>query len=97
LCGPGVSERRVAWTSGIAIGLAIALILLGLFGWSNAAYMYATLGSIFEGFGLEPRRHYVFRDLDWLISGYQAITVAGVVVLLLGVLFERQPGLWGVF
>jgi hypothetical protein len=63
-----VSERRAGRNNGIAIGLAIAFIITGLFGWFDATYMYSTLSSIFEGFGVDPSSHYVFRDLNYAIA-----------------------------
>lgn len=57
--------------------------------------MYGTLSSIFEGFGVDPSSHYVFRDLNYAISTYQTIAVAGVIVLLIGVLLEMKPGFSG--
>jgi hypothetical protein len=90
-----VSERKAGRKNGIAIGLAIGAILLGLLGWSNAALMYGTLYPIFEDSGLDPSSHFVFRNLNLLISSYQAITVIGAALLVLGILFEWKPGLWG--
>ena len=90
-----MSERRAGRNNGIAIGLAIGFIISGLFGWFNSAYMYGTLSSIFEGFGVNPSGHYVFRDLNYAISTYQTIAVAGAIVLLIGVLLEMKPGFSG--
>ena len=90
-----MSERKAGRKNGIAIGLAIGIALLGLFGWTNVSFTYDSLYPIFEEFGLDPKTHFVFRNMNFLIASYQALTVIGVALLFLGLLFEWKPGLWG--
>lgn len=92
-----MSEQKIHRNRGIVIGLGIALILLGSFGWFSVSSLYGILWRIFVEVGLDPSRHYLFRTLNMLISGYMTFSVAGVVALILGVFSDRKRVLNGLF
>jgi hypothetical protein len=95
--GMGVSENKIHRNSGIAIGLALGIILVGFLALISVIFLYGALGNIFVEVGIDPNQQYLFGQLYMQISWYTALIVAGVAVLIAGVLFERKGVFKGLF
>jgi hypothetical protein len=83
-------ERRFQLNAGIAIGLGIALILIGFLGWFSVSYTYEKLENFFLASGYDPNSYYLFKDLTEWIAIYLALMVTGAVTLLWSALILKS-------
>jgi hypothetical protein len=85
-----VPELRLQLNGGIAIGLGIALILIGFLGWFSVSYTYGTLKNFFLVNGYDPNSYYLFRDLTNQIAVYLTLMLIGAISLLWGALMLKN-------
>jgi hypothetical protein len=89
-------DRRSQLSTGIIIGLGIALILVGFLGWLSTSQTYGTLNNFFLAGGLDPS-YYLFKDLIRLMAIYLTFMSTGAVALLWGGLMLKSPAVRRLF
>ena len=82
-------DRRMQLSHGLALGLGIALILVGFAGWFSVNDTYTKLTKFFVAGGLDLN-YYLFRDLINQMAFYLTLMSIGAFTLLLGTLAMKN-------
>ena len=82
-------DRRMQLSNGLALGLGIALILVGFAGWFSVNDTYTKLTKFFVAGGLDLN-YYLFRDLINQMAFYLTLMSIGAFTLLLGTLAMKN-------
>jgi hypothetical protein len=79
-------DIKVQRNIGIAFGLGLGILLVGLVGCLDVNRTYSTLERYFSFAGVDPKSHYLFRDLTDQMSTYLMVVVMGVFSMLFSLL-----------